>query len=513
MQDSELVEILNNQNTLLNETIASLNSTIIDLRKQIEISTETNLQNLEVITSLNSKIEELTRKLQEAEDKLNKDSHNSSKPPSSDGLSKKNKKKDLSLRTRSGKKPGGQKGHTGKTLPTPQKIDKLVTLYPLKCQNCPHLNQCKNKGICGTEQRYTMDIIIETRVVQYNAVEMKCMLENGKRIKGSFPKGVNSRLQYGENLSANIVTLSNCGLSCDSIHKVIGSTFGIPLSTGTIMNKLKACAKKIAPVIDDIKTRLTTSKIVHFDETGVRIDGKTRWTHSSSNKDFTYLTFNDKRGAIGINDNGVLPLMNGGYAVHDCWKSYFKFKNVKHSICLQHIQRELKGIFENHPEQTWSKSFFDFLIEMKNEKERLIALGIKNMDKSLLESYSTRFDRLLELGRRQNPPPKEIVKKRGRKRKGKSLSLIDRLNNYKDAALLFIYNFDVPFTNNMAERSIRFLKIKAKVAGCFRSEEGADYYLNIRSYLDTARKQGKNIYQSIRQAFLDNPQYIFSPCL
>lgn len=116
---------------------------------------------------------------------------------------------------------------------------------------------------------------------------------------------------------------------------------------------------------------------------------------------------------------------------------------------------------------------------------------------------------MIALARSENPEPQQAEKKRGRKKKGKVLCLIERLEKHKDSVLLFARNPSVPFSNNIAEQSVRNLKVKVKVAGCFRSEEGAKWYLKIRSYIESARKHGVNAYEVIRLAFAGTPQLCF----
>ena len=479
---TELEEMLKQQNEFLQKTVASLN-------QNIQIQTET--------------IEKLTQKIADLEEQLHKNSHNSSKPPSSDGYSKPNPK---SLRPKSDKKPGGQKGHKFLNLPVPKKIDRKVSHYPEKCMKCPLFEKCKGTVCVSAEKRYMIDIIIKTNVVEHDVFRMNgCAMEGGMP-KGEFPEGLNSYVQYGENLSSLVVNLSMDGLSADHIHKTIGKMFGIPLSQGTVINKIEKCASLIAPLMTKIKDKLTASSVLHFDETGIRVDAKTKWVHSSSDKFFTYLSLSEKRGKEGMDSNGVLPLFKG-IAVHDCWKAYWRFKNVTHSICGAHILRELLGVIENHPEQSWAKQFRDMLHELHRLKKSYAGCGRTKLDACYLDYYSLKYDEIIETARKENPVPLQPEIKRGRKKKGKILALVERLAELKDSMLLFVRNFEVPFTNNAAEQTIRNLKSKSKVAGNFRSDDGAVWYLKIRSYIDSSRKHGVNAFEAVKAAFAGNPDF------
>ena len=308
MTDSEIIELLQMQLKTQQQQNEFLQKTIESLNQNIQSQTET--------------IETLTEKIADLEEKLNKNSRNSSKPPSSDGYSKPNPK---SLRPKSEKKAGGQKGHKSSNLSVPKKIDRTVSHYPARCEKCPLFEKCKGTVCVPAEKRYTV------------------------------------------------------------------------------------------------------------------------------------------------------------------------------------ILRELVGVIENHPHQRWAKMFRDMLHELYRLKKSYADCGRTRLDTCYLDYYSLKYDEIIGIARKENPPPLQTEIKRGRKKKGKVLALIERLAQLKDSMLLFARNFEVPFTNNAAERTIRNLKSKSKVAGNFRSDDGARWYLKIRSYIDSARKHGVNAFEAVKLAFAGTP--------
>jgi transposase len=243
------------------------------------------------------------------------------------------------------------------------------------------------------------------------------------------------------------------------------------------------------------------SSVSHFDETGLRVNGKLHYAHVASTSQYTYLYFSAKRGVEAMNEGGVLPDFRG-VAVHDCWPPYWKYDQATHSVCCAHLLRELIGIKENHQKQVWAPLFLNLLLRMKAAKERAIRLGKNALSKSQRVLFSCLYDTYLRIGRRENPlpPPDPQKKKGGKPKRGKVLSLIERLAKYKGAVCLFANNFEVPFDNNQAERDLRMVKVKQKVSGCFRTCEGAEAFLKIMSYIGTARKQGVNPFEAIRLA-------------
>jgi transposase len=448
---------------------------------------------------------ELTERIAELERQLNQNSSNSSKPPSSDGLSKPTVK---SLRKPSGKKAGGQKGHPGSHLTTITEPDEVIHHIPITCLDCPSKGNCISRAsICET--REVIDAIVEVKITAHKTLEIACPV-HGISYKGVFPDSVKAPVQYGENLQALVVALNTIGaVSVNRTHEIVSSIFNIPLSTGTVSAMVSRCATGLDGAVELLREKIAASTVVNFDETGTRIDGQTMWVHSASTAEYTYLSVHEKRGTEGMDAGGVLPLFSE-IAVHDCWAPYWKYPDIGHALCCAHLLRELTGVEENNPKEKWATAFKKLLLAMKLAKEKAVAKGKDTLSRYYLEKYDRLYDRIIAQAYRRNPIPKSNEKKRGRPKKGKVLSLIDRLATHKASICLFIKNFAVPFDNNQAERDIRMIKTKTKVSGCFRSIEGASNYLKIMSYVGTAKKLKFNPYEAIRQAVSGTPEFIFA---
>ncbi len=464
--------------------------------------TITGLQNS--VDAMSSTIAELNQVIEALKEQLKKNSKNSSKPPSSDGYHKPSPK---SLRTKTGNKQGGQKGHEGSYLATVAEPNEVIEHMPSACIGCPHFNSCKGKA-CILEHRSVIDTVVEVNIIEHQVLSVECPM-HGKTLKGEFPENVRGPVQYGENLQSLVVSLNTSGaLSINRIHEILGSVFNIPLSTGVIATMVSRCADAVSDVVETIRRKVADSGLAHFDETGTRVDGKTWWVHVACNSMFTFLYLNRKRGIQAMDEGGVLSMF-GGIAVHDCWKPYWNYTDMLHAICNAHILRELNGVIENHPEQEWAHAFKKLLLDMLKAKEKAQAKGKEQLSKYLLNKFSKKYDAILETGIQENPIPEARVKKRGRRKKGKVRALIERLKEYKASVCLFVKNFAVPFSNNQAEQDIRIIKVKTKVSGCFRTEKGASEYLKIMSYVGTAKKHGINPFKAIRQAITNNIQLAF----
>lgn len=478
------------------------------LEKKLTLENEalkaTVARQTEVIEKLQQTIMELNQTIAELKEQVNKNSRNSSKPPSSDGLGK---AKPKSLRKSSGKKAGGQKGHPGVTLSVLNEPDEVVSHMPRECTGCPQYSSCMGKT-CTGEIRHVVDVVVDIHVIAHEALVIECCPVYGERKKAEFPEEIKAAVQYGENLLALAVALNTVGaVSMNRTHEILSGVFGIPISTGTICSMVSRLAAKVKDVVESVRQKMAAGAIGHFDETGARVDGQTCWVHNASNDEYTYLTISRKRGYEGMEAAGVLSAFEG-IAVHDCWAPYWKYTNIMHAICCAHLLRELIGVEENHPEQTWARSFIELLLAMKRAKEKAIIAEKGELSAYYYRKFDKLYEETLEMAFRQNPYREPTEKKRGRKKRGKILALADRLKAYKESICLFINNFTVPFDNNQAERDIRMIKTKMKVSGCFRTMQGAADYLLIMSYVGTARKQGVNSFQAIRHAFLGSPGFI-----
>ena len=293
----------------LQATIAQLQATILDLRKTI--SEQAIL------------IERLQRENAELKECLNKDSSNSSKPPSSDGLAK---PKPTSLRKKSGKKPGAQKGHVGHGFSLTAPINDTVIHRPEQCADCQHSDKCVS---CGRSAPHdVIDVEISTKVTRHYTEKYSCPLRAGKIISGMFPKGVTGKTQYGDGIRALVIALGTTGMvSIDRTHQLLQGLLGVPISTGTVAEMISRFGSTVAPAVQEIKKALSASPAVNCDETGVRVNGSTCWVHTACNEQYTYLSLQPKRGVDGMKEAGFLPFYKG-IAVHDCLRSYWSFPLV-----------------------------------------------------------------------------------------------------------------------------------------------------------------------------------------
>ncbi|MCZ7622749.1 MAG: IS66-like element ISCku5 family transposase [Candidatus Kuenenia sp.] len=418
--------------------------------------------------------------------RLNRNSRNSSKPPSSDPNRKRESK------AKGERKAGGQKGRDGVTL---KKVDNPDEVEVIKVDRRKY-PRSKYK-VVGYEARQVFDIKISRVVTEYRAEVVEDA--KGNRIVASFPEGVTKAVQYGPDLKAHAVYMSQYQLiPYKRIQEYFEGQIGIPLSEGSIYNFNREAYESLEPFDVRAREELTKSEVMHVDETGINKNGDRYWLHSASNSLWTYFFPHERRGTEAINSIGILPEFRG-ILCHDHLKSYYTYSNCMHALCNAHHLRELEGVWEDDNKQEWAKEMKALLKEINRATSD--AGGILGTDES--EKYRQRYRTILQNAEAESSPPDETNRKgkRGRVRRTKARNLLERLRKYEGDVLRFMDNKNVPFTNNLAENDIRMTKVQQKISGCFRSLEGAKIFCRIRSYLSTCRKQGVNLSRALQMLF------------
>lgn len=439
------------------------------------------LQQSEEVNALRSKVAEL-------EARLNKNSQNSHKPPSSDGFKKPRRKP--AFPRKKNKKRGGQPGHKGRTLEMSAQIDDTVIHRPEKC-TCGHtLSGSKGELV---EKRQVFDLP-EPRleVVEHQVHSCTCG-QCGKVSVGEFPIEVPARVQYGSGVRA-LSTLLNNGLNMPygKVRRLFCDLFGYELNESTQTSAQQRCYERLEPEEARIKTALLNSMTNHYDESGIRIDCKLQWLHACTNEQYTYLFVHPKRGRQALDSEASLLPHFHNWAIHDRWASYFLYNNCQHADCGAHLLRDLQGLIDQGSQ--WAQQMHELLLMayQKSDYGRSVATNPKTIDK--------KYDKICRLAQKEEPPPVQRFKgKRSKRTKGRNL--LEHLEKYKDAVLAFAMNEAVPFTNNQAERDIRPVKVKQKVSGCFRTQKGAQQYARIQGFISTARKQQLNVFNELLAIF------------
>lgn len=433
-----------------------------------------------IIAALRKENAELKERLAKYENPKN--SGNSSVAPSQDPF-----RKTKSLRARSNKPQGGQKGHKGSKLRMVTDPDAKILIHDV--EQCGRCGQGLPEDAQSYDARQIFDIPpIEIQVTEHRRLHKTCG-KCGAANSGTFPEGLVQEAQYGNNLKSLCVYLQNYQmLPFARCTELIADLTGHHFSRGSLSNFQKQCFDSLQDYQQNIKQLLLQSPILHGDETGIRLNGKNNWMHVVSNSTISFFAYHLNRGKKAMDDIGLLELYNGTL-VHDRFSSYFSY-SCDHSLCNAHILRDLVYVEETF-DAPWAKEIKTLLLQAKKDKEKN-----PNLKASY---YSGVLKRYLNIIR-------PVIKNYDKKfKKTDEQRLAFALEKHKYLFLKFIKQPDVPFDNNQAERDLRMIKVKQKVSGCFRSPNHAKYFATIRGYISTLKKNKQPVLHNIQQAFLQKP--------
>lgn len=446
------------------------------------------------IRQLEQQVQQLQQRLQTLNDRLAQNSQNSSRPPGSDGLAKPPARR--SLRTKTGRKPGGQPGHAGRTLEPVAKPDHFQ-VHPL--DRCP-CGRCQ--GVClrreplvDYERRQVFDLPPLKLSVTEPQAEIKRCPVSGQVVRAAFPAEVQAPVQYGPHFRGLTLYLFHQQLlPFNRLRQTCLDLFGQPLSLGTLTQTSHRAYEALAPVARAIARGLIQAWVVHVDESGLRVAGRLHWLHVACTAQLTCYGVHSQRGTAAMDALGVLPHCRA-WLVHDHWKPYYKY-DALHALCNQHLLRELKFLSEEH-HQDWAAELSQFLRDWKDDPRTR-----QGLDEGQIKRAHARYQAILRQGRREHPRRQPG---QGRTAQGKAANLLDRLEDYDHCVLAFLLDPEVPFTNNQGEQDLRMIKVKQKISGCFRTDHGAQVFARIRSYLSTCRKQGHNLWDACYQLVIGQP--------
>jgi transposase len=443
---------------------------------------------------LKAEIAALKFQLAEVLNRNHKDSTNSHKPPSSDGLKK--KKVIKNNHQPSGKKPGGQLGHKGETREMVDNPD-FTVIHPVegKCE-------CGSDLGLATHIRYNYRQVFDIPMPKFEVTEHLSEVKECKCGRVHYgEKGIHLPVQYGNGVYSLAVYLNQYDfIPFKRQQEFWKELYGMNVSMGMLLKANQKCYTQLETTFQNIKEQVASSPVINNDETGIRCNGELKWIHTNSTNDFTYLEMHPNRGQEAIDEIGILQDYNG-ISIHDRYSSYDKYE-CGHALCNAHLVRDLKFLHEEE-NKVWAGEMIPILLDANALKQQ------NKLAEKIIQNVKNTYDKAIEAGFLNEPPiPVPIEKKRGRKAKPKSLLLLETFKNRKDQILKFLDDPLVPFTNNLAERDLRPVKGKLKVSGCFRTDLGEQIYCRIRSYISTVKKQGLPVLESIRKV-LDGEPIIF----
>jgi transposase len=445
---------------------------------------------MERLSALEAENQRLKAENAELRRRLEMNSANSHKPPSSDGYRKKTTQPGLPKGEK--KSPGGKVGHPGKTLRQVEKPDKVQVHLPEACKVCGRaISAAEPHELLGKRQVFELPEakleVIEHRLGQITCCEqLHC---------GTYPTGVTASVQYGPGVRAFVTKLSvDHKMPLGQISRLFTDVYRYELNSETIEQALEYGYELAAGLEATVVEHLRQARVVHFDETGVRVAGKLHWLHTAGNAFYTHLFVHAKRGKKALHSEASVLKDFVGRAIHDCWASYFDCGGPQHGLCNAHLLRELQALAE--AQTRWAETMRIFLLELYHQQRPL--------QDTAAQAARQRYQQILAQADQAEPPP-ELKAGKGRPKNTTGRNLLRRLLQYEEAVLAFAFVEGVPFTNNLAERDLRPAKIKQKVSGSFRTVQGAQVYARLQALISTCRKQDRNIFDTLRNLFALQP--------
>lgn len=438
----------------------------------------------------------LTERVSKLEEQLNKDSRNSHKPPSSDGL-KKRPPKPKPNREAKKKQAGGQEGHKGNTLTLSDNPTETIRYEREQCRGCGlQLSEVAGEVV---QRRQVIDIP-EPKVIitEHQAVSKACPC-CGVVNQEPLPSELKGQVQYGAKLRALVTYLMVYQLlPYQRTQELLSTLYRLTISTGTLHRMLQDGHELLGEAESQIQASITQSDVIHVDETGHRVGTKTWWLHVASTEQWTFYYSHPARGQRAHQEGTILPEFKGT-AVHDFYHAYLSYE-CEHALCNAHLLRDLQAVLEREETQSWAKRLSQLLVLSHRLKQRAQAEGETVLPEATLMRLEQLYDDIVARAHALHPKPPPSTK-RGRTKQTKTRNLIDRLLTYKLDILRFIFDFKVPFDNNLAERDLRMVKVQQKISHCFRSQGGAALFCRIRGYISTLLKQGYELFPILVRVF------------
>jgi transposase len=434
---------------------------------------------------------------------LERNSRTSSKPPSSDKGNFTNRPQPKSLRGKSGKKPGGQQGHLGKTLSPatdPDHVEEHRLAAGTRCGKCgetlPTAPADAPLDCHSCERRQVFELpAIRIEVTEHRAEKTFCQ-RCGTAATAAFPDGVGAPVQYGPRVRATAIYLGGYQLiPYGRLAESFAELFNCPLSQGTLANFVRSAGENARQAMQPVRAALLRATTAHADETGYTVHGKGQCLHVFSTLFLTCYHLDPKRGAEAMERGGLIPSFSGNL-IHDCLAGYETFEDCNHNYCNAHLQRELTYLHEVM-HQPWAKDMIDLLLEAKSlaDRERARSPGSRRViGEAVAAGIMSRYADIVLAGFADNPePPPPPPGTRGRVKRSKPLNLLRRLDTRALEIMGFFIDPDIPYDNNQAERDLRMMKVREKISGTFRSDDHGRAFCDIRSIISSVRKQSRSM--------------------
>jgi len=438
----------------------------------------------------------------ELQRQLGQNSGNSGKPPSRDPAAERQRQaEERQRRAASGtkRKRGKQRGAPGSSLAISADPDEIVEHRPEHCGDCGDALGPDNDE--GFSSRQVIDIPeVRPVVTEHRAHTYSCTC--GHKTTASFPDKVRAPVSYGPRARAFVAYfLGRQHIPNRRVAETMADLFGLSISSGAIDSIYAQAGRRLRVFIASLVTLLRTLPVLHADETSDRVGTVNCWMHVVSTGLYTLIHASTTRGSGAIEEAGVLRGYRG-VIVHDRLALYWKLKRAKHGLCGAHLLRDLADVAVVVTQTAWSSALAVLLVEINAACDDARRRGLQSLAPNRQRAFASRYDTLVAQGFAANKEPTHRTRDYLERR---SFNLVTAFKTHRQSILRYMYNLDVGFTNNQAERDLRPTKLHRKISGCFRSNAGAERFANLRSYLSTTRKNGVSAIDALERLFKGDP--------
>jgi transposase len=444
-------------------------------------------------------VEDLEKRLKVVEDKLAINSNNSSTPSSQDSLRSPKKR---SMRTPSGKKPGGQPGHKGQGGKLKDRFDDLFEHKVTECPACKlDMSEQEPDRVI---RKQVEDLPPVKTIITEHRIELKtCACCEVQWEATGCPAHIRHEFQYGPRIKALSIYLSAYQFIPSKRIQDMLAVFGVNLSTGTLDNFRISAANRLKGFVDVMRQSIIDSVAGFFDETGIKVSAVGHWVHVAATSMFSLFMLHPKRGREAHDQMGILSFFCG--VLHrDDYHSYRTYDQAEHSLCNAHLIRDLKFAIERDNQQEWAEPLIELLLKIKSQVDDS---SLSKLNKRRQKTHRKTYNELIDKGLKKNPPKVDKQgKTRGKTAQTKSYNLLLRFRDKSEEILRFMVHADAEFTNNDAERALRMNKIRQKISGGFRSEKAGKEFMVVRSFIATAIKRGADPVQELIKVFSPDDQ-------
>jgi transposase len=435
---------------------------------------------------------------------MGKNSGNSSKPPSRDPATERERQAEArrAKRSKGGRRrrPGKQPGSAGTTLEMTENPDEVVVHEPERCKGCG--SDLDRAEVTATARRQVIDLPEpKPTVTEHQARTRRCAC-CGTETAAAFPDGVRAPVSYGPRVRAIVAyLLARQHIPVERAAEAMADLFAVRIATGTVDAIYAEAARRLRGFLAALVAVLRTLPVLHADETTDRIGTKTCWMHVVSTSAYTLIYASVTRGMDAVKAAGVL-IGYRGVVVHDRLAMYWKLK-AKHQICAAHLLRDLASVAEVASQAAWATGLAALLVEINNACDTARDRGLKTLAPTLKRSFVARYDTLVAAALIDNPDPPAGRKRDALQRQSYNLAIA--FSTHKESILRYMHDLRVGMTNNQGERDLRPVKLHRKISSCFKSQAGAERFAAVRSYLSTTRKHDIPAIEALTRLFNDDP--------